>query len=284
MASGKSFARHRALTMRVVTATLILALATIAQAGGADRPKDVKAEAKARFMAGQSHYNLNEFAAALVEFKEAYRLLPDPVFLYNSGQCERQLGHFEEAIRFYRSYLREQPKTPNRQDVLHKIDEMEDAQRAKTTEVDKTAAPKQPTAAAASAAPSAIAPPPQQATVAEPPTSLPQSVAVPAQPAAPIGGLATAPTAPVTAPGLGGMLFTGSSPSSAPDTSASAGIDLSSSLPKPAPAGAKPLYARWWFWPAAAVVVVGAGAGIYAATAAKSPTAPASDLGAKGAF
>ena len=88
---------------------------------------DPKAESRARFTAGQSHYNLNEFNEALVEFKEAYRIFPDAVFLYNLGQCERQLNHYEEAIRFYRSFLRNQPKAPNRLDVQRKIEEMESA-------------------------------------------------------------------------------------------------------------------------------------------------------------
>jgi tetratricopeptide (TPR) repeat protein len=99
--------------------------------------KDAKQEAKARFVSGQSHYNLNELTEALGDFKEAYRLLPDPVFLYNLGQCERQLGHLEEAVRFYRSFLREQSKAPNRQDVVHKIDEMEATLKAKQAEADK---------------------------------------------------------------------------------------------------------------------------------------------------
>src|SRR5512141_162115 len=78
---------------------------------------DPKTEAKAHFNAGQSHYNLNEFSEALQAFKDAYRLYPDPVFLYNLGQCERQLNHDEEAIRFYRSFLRNMPKAPNKAEV-----------------------------------------------------------------------------------------------------------------------------------------------------------------------
>jgi tetratricopeptide (TPR) repeat protein len=91
---------------------------------------DSKQEAKARFREAQKHYNLSEFSEALLEFKEAYRLQPDPVFLYNIGQCERQLGHLEEASRFYRSYLRENPKAANRQEVERKIDEIDETLKA----------------------------------------------------------------------------------------------------------------------------------------------------------
>ena len=75
------------------------------------------------------------------------------MFLFNLGQCERQLGHPDEAIRFYHSFLREQPKAPNRQDVLHKIEEMEALQKAKPAETDKVAPPPAPIAPAEPAKP-----------------------------------------------------------------------------------------------------------------------------------
>jgi tetratricopeptide (TPR) repeat protein len=73
----------------------------------------------------------NEFSEALQAFKDAYRLYPDPVFLYNLGQCERQLNHEDEAIRFYRSFLRNMPKAPNKAEVQRKIDELEAAAKSK---------------------------------------------------------------------------------------------------------------------------------------------------------
>ena len=65
--------------VRLGWALAILSLA-IAGPAWADDPKQ---EAKARYTTGQSHYNLNEFQEALQDFKEAYRLFPDPVFLFN---------------------------------------------------------------------------------------------------------------------------------------------------------------------------------------------------------
>jgi tetratricopeptide (TPR) repeat protein len=106
---------------------------------------DPKLEAKSHFRAGQKNYNLNEFSNALVEFKEAYRLHSDPVFLYNIGQCERQLGHLEEASRFYRSYLRESPKAANRQEVERKIDEIDETLKVQAkSESTAVAPPPQP--------------------------------------------------------------------------------------------------------------------------------------------
>jgi len=247
-----------------LAALALLLCAGLGDARAAEAPRDAKQEAKARFVSGQSHYNLNEFPEALLDFKEAYRLYPDPVFLYNLGQCERQLGHLDEAIRFYRTFLREQPKAPNRQEVVKKIEEMEAALKAKQPEADKGTAPPpavEPSEGAKPLPPTpAIAPavspqpPPPSATPAPPPIASP-----PPLPATP----------PVTAETAGGS----------PER-----IDLTASPTPPADTAGAPVYKRWWFWTAAVAVAAGAGIGIYAATANKSPSAPASILGSKKVF
>ena len=254
---------------------VMAAIYVIASAGHADasdlsaaavKGGDVKQEAKARFVSGQSHYNLNEFTEALGDFKEAYRLLPDPVFLYNLGQCERQLGHLEEAVRFYRSFLREQPKAPNRQDVVHKIEEMETTLKAKQAEADKSVTPvAEPESA-----------PPGAAEVADVPADAPSATNVTVTPSSP------SPAAPNLA------IPTAAPParSEIPEGVASR-IDLTStpSTPSTPVASASPaFYSHWWFWTAAGVVVAGVGVGIYAATASRAPSAPGSALGSKRVF
>ena len=61
-------------------------------------------------------------------------------------------------------------------------------------------------------------------------------------------------------------------------------VDLSASQTAEPEAGAAPIYKRWWFWTAAAVVVVGAGIGIYAATSGGGAGVPGSTLGTKQVF
>jgi tetratricopeptide (TPR) repeat protein len=247
--------------------------------------RDAKQEAKARFVSGQSHYNLNEFGEALGDFKEAYRLLPDPVFLYNLGQCERQLGHLEEAIRFYRSFLREQPKAANRQEVARKIDEMEATLRSKPAEADKSASPLAETDALASAAGASqeatpgLAPTDRNRTatptaISEPALSHP--VASPDQP----NGIPSSETvhSPVSIP-------LAASPAGADNANNGlARIDLTATPSAPAASASPAFYSHWWFWPAAGVLAAGAGLGIYAATANRSPAAPNSALGSKKVF
>src|SRR5579862_3647758 len=115
----------------VSSMALLLAILAITATGRTARAAE-PGDAKARYMSGQSHYNLNEFAEALQDFKEAYRLHPDPAFLFNIAQCERQLGELDEAIKFYRSYLRNKPDASNAREVQKKIDELRALAEAKT--------------------------------------------------------------------------------------------------------------------------------------------------------
>lgn len=242
----------RSCRYRWLAAGLVAMVMTSARAVSAgNEPEDAKHAAKARFMAGQKHYNLNEFPEALREFKEAYRLYSDPVFLFNLGQCERQLGHAEEAIRFYRNYLREQPKAPNRAEVERRIDELETVLKAKQAETEKAVVPAAPA--------ETLAPPPN----AVPVPSAPAPAEIPAG-----GAGQPSPEAPPTNPA-----------EAAPTASR---IDLTT-VPTP-PAEPVPVYKRWWVWTAAAVVLVGAGIGIYAAMANNETGAPESGLGSKKVF
>jgi hypothetical protein len=85
------------------------------------------AVAKRLYQSGTKHFDLNEFDAALNDFKEGYRLVDDPVFLYNIAQCYRLTNHNLEAVRFYRTYLRRQPHPANREEVELKIKALEEA-------------------------------------------------------------------------------------------------------------------------------------------------------------
>ena len=48
-------------------------------------------EAKTHFQAGQTKYKLGRFDEALADYSKAYELKPIPSFLFNIGQCHRQL-------------------------------------------------------------------------------------------------------------------------------------------------------------------------------------------------
>jgi tetratricopeptide (TPR) repeat protein len=88
---------------------------------------DVATQAKRLFVTGRQHFDLGEYTDALKDFKEGYRLNDDPVYLYNIAQCERLLGHDNEALRAYQVYLQRSPDAPNRDEVERKIAALREA-------------------------------------------------------------------------------------------------------------------------------------------------------------
>src|SRR5438270_13593151 len=101
--------------------TLLIALVLLGPLAHAED----KNAARAAYAEGRRHYDLNEFTPALEAFKRAYVAFEDPVFLFNIAQCHRQLGNREDAIKFYRSYLRNQPDAPNHDEVNATIARLE---------------------------------------------------------------------------------------------------------------------------------------------------------------
>ncbi|HUT99998.1 MAG TPA: tetratricopeptide repeat protein [Myxococcota bacterium] len=98
----------RALKLLMCAAISLVLCSANAQAG------DKKAEARMHFKQAQLAYKLGKFDDALGEYTKAYKLLPLPAFLFNIGQCQRQLKNYGRAIFFFKGYLREKPDAKNR--------------------------------------------------------------------------------------------------------------------------------------------------------------------------
>jgi tetratricopeptide (TPR) repeat protein len=90
------------------------------------RPPDTAA-ARAHARQGSAYYDLNRFREAYLEFEQAYLAEQDPALLYNMGQCQRKLGNSEEALHFYRTYLRRAPNGPSSAEAEKRVHEIEDA-------------------------------------------------------------------------------------------------------------------------------------------------------------
>ena len=84
-----------------------------------------KTRAREHYQKGLTHYDIKEYSDALAEFKNAYRVVQDPAFLFNIAQCYRKLGQDVEALDYYRNYLRRFPTAPNRGEVERRIQEIE---------------------------------------------------------------------------------------------------------------------------------------------------------------
>jgi len=223
-------------------------------------------DAKTRYLSGQSHYNLNEFAEALQDFKEAYRLRPDAAFLFNIAQCERQLGDLEEAIKFYRSYLRNKPDAANKREVEHKIEELRGLVEAKK---------KATTGAPQSVIPPAAVEEPAQGRTAPPPRALEPERPAAVQPPPPPPGETPAPAAAAAAAGAPPPPPAPAPAAPAAATSGAPGADLTVHATESAGGdAAQPIYKKWWFWAGTGAVVIGLG--VLAAVALSGGASPPS--------
>lgn len=81
--------------------------------------------AKLHFDRGEKLYALTRFSEALDEYQQAFDARPIPDFLFNIGQCYRNLGDYDSAIFSYKKYLTASPDAPNRAQVEQLIGELE---------------------------------------------------------------------------------------------------------------------------------------------------------------
>jgi len=108
--------RHARLLLVVVA---LGASAPVAAASDGGRP------GRAHFEMAETKFNLGRFEEAAVDYQAAYEAEPLPAFLFNIGQCHRNLGNYERAQFYFRRYLELDPRSPNRPDAERLIAEMD---------------------------------------------------------------------------------------------------------------------------------------------------------------
>jgi tetratricopeptide (TPR) repeat protein len=82
--------------------------------------------ARRHFERGEKLFALGKFDDALEEYQEAFDAKPLPGFLYNIGQCYRNLGDYDQAIFSFKKYLKLQPDAENKDAVEQLISDLED--------------------------------------------------------------------------------------------------------------------------------------------------------------
>ncbi len=107
--------------------TLLLGLAGLALARPAQATPtpDDKAAARVHYEKGTRLYNLGDFIAAADEYKEAYKIVAEPVILYNIAQFYRMAKNYDQALFFYRSYERNLTNPAAKREVetrIHKVE------------------------------------------------------------------------------------------------------------------------------------------------------------------
>lgn len=114
--------------------------------------------AKKHYARGEKLFALGKFDKALDEYQQAFDAKPLPDFLYNIGQCYRNLGDLEQAIFSFKKYLQLAPDASDHDKVQKLIDDLE-AKRERTESTKLVPPPEQP--------------PPQQAPPQQPPSPPP---------------------------------------------------------------------------------------------------------------
>jgi tetratricopeptide (TPR) repeat protein len=114
--------------------------------------------ARKHFEHAEKLYALGKFQDALVEYEAAYEAKPLPGFLFNIGQCYRNLGNYKQAVFSFKKYLDEKPDAKNRDAVEGLIADLEKkgAEQEKRNKPDLTPH-------------SDPSPPPREVVVARPP-------------------------------------------------------------------------------------------------------------------
>jgi tetratricopeptide (TPR) repeat protein len=110
------------------------AIAPPAVPSGALVSPDAKlAAARDHSQQGAAYYDVNRFQEAYAAFEASYLLHQDPALLYNMAQCQRKLGNSEEALRLFKTYLRNAPTGPFRGDAEKWVRQLEGSKKAVQT-------------------------------------------------------------------------------------------------------------------------------------------------------
>jgi tetratricopeptide (TPR) repeat protein len=100
---------------------------------GATVPADDIEAAKAHYAAGSAYYEQANYADAVREFNEAYRLSRRTDLLYNIAICYERLDDYDNAIATLQKYLTDRPDAKDRVTIESRIanlQKLRDARRA----------------------------------------------------------------------------------------------------------------------------------------------------------
>lgn len=105
-------------------------------------PDQARTTAQGIAARAKAHFDHGEYAEAIADYREAYRLWPSPGLLYNLGQAYRLVGDCAHASQAYREYLHLTPDSPYRATVEQNLSAAEAC--AKTAEPAPTPTPEPP--------------------------------------------------------------------------------------------------------------------------------------------
>ena len=100
--------------MRRVFGVAVVAL-IICIAGPAYAQSDAEKQlAKKHYELGEQFYKISNYPRALTEFSSAYKLYALPGLLFNIARCHEVMANLDQALRYYKMYLKKLPASPKR--------------------------------------------------------------------------------------------------------------------------------------------------------------------------
>ena len=106
---------------------VLLSLCFTVVAPSIARADDVPTRAAKRYFdRGEKLFALGKFDEALNEYQEAFDAKAIPDFLFNIGQCYRNLGDYDQAIFSFKKYLKLQPDAADKDKVEKLIEELQE--------------------------------------------------------------------------------------------------------------------------------------------------------------
>jgi tetratricopeptide (TPR) repeat protein len=233
-----------------VLALVLLMAASVPAYGGPN-----EGAARAEYEQANAAYYQGRFDEAAARYQAVYGLVRDPNMLFNIAQSYSLAGRDEQALSFFRGFLREAPAdSPNRPQAERFIEELNRKIEAKQAAAANPVRPIEgnPAVPGFGAVPVPVpgaAPAPSPAYA---PAPAPGVAPAPA-PAAPVGQPAYVP-APTAQPVFTSVPQPWAAPAASPPQA-----DLITQTNPPAPNGTaeeRPFYNTWWFWTAAGAAVV----------------------------
>ena len=110
--------------MKHAVVCVVLAIAGVANAVPKATVSAEQKQADALFEKGQTSYQDGKYQDAIAQFKQAYDLVKDPVYLFNIAQSYRKVADCVNAADYYKRYLQEAPNAENKPKVEQWLEEL----------------------------------------------------------------------------------------------------------------------------------------------------------------
>lgn len=115
----------------LVVIAMLLAWSTPADAerSASATKRHARAQAERSATRAKAHFDAGQYAAAAIDYGEAYRTFPSPGLLYNLAQAYRLVGDCGAATAIYHHYLRRVPGSRHRKLVRRHLADLEPCRR-----------------------------------------------------------------------------------------------------------------------------------------------------------